>query len=180
MQTPTTSQPLLLDIDVDLTLSDSLHAGYQVFGRRARVLILLYFTAVAGAGLFLVFNSIGADMGSQWAAPLVAGAFVSLLLPVAAAALIYWSARSSFQQRGRQDMHFHFCPDGIGIRVRTHPGWLAWENVGRAMETRGAFLLFSSPQEYFLIPKRCLSGSHVEQLREVLRLYPPDKAKLGK
>ena len=179
MKTPTTTQPLLLDLDVDLTLSDSLRAGYQVFGRRARVLILLYFTAVAGAGLFLAFNSVGADMGSQPAAPLVAGAVVSVLLPAAAIALIYWNARSSFQQRARQDMHFHFCPDGIGIRAHTHPGWLAWENVGRAMETRGAFLLFSSPQEYFLIPKRCLSGSHIEQLREVLQLYLPDKVKLS-
>ena len=179
MKTPTTTQPLLLDIDVDLTLSDSLRAGYQVFGRRARVLILLYFTAVAGAGLFLVFNSIGADMGSQPAAPLIAGAVASVLLPAAVIALIYWNARSSFQQRGRQDMHFHFCPDGIGIRAHRHPGWLAWGNVGRAMETRGAFLLFSSPQEYFLIPKRCLAGSHIEQLREVLQLYLPDKAKLG-
>ena len=179
MKTPTAKQPLLVDIGVDLTLSDSLHAGYQVFWRRARVLILLYFTAVAGAGLFLVFTPVGADMGSQPAAPLVAGAVVSLLLPAAAAALIYWSARSSFQQRGRQDMHFHFCPDGIGIRAHRHPGWLAWENVGRAMETRGAFLLFSSPQEYFLIPKRCLAGSRVEQLREVLQLYLPDKAELS-
>ena len=179
MKTPATTQPLLLDIDVDLRLGDSLRAGYQVFGRRARVLILLYFTAVVGAGLFLVFNSIGADMGGHLAAPLVGGAVASLLLPAAAAALIYWSAQSSFQQRGRQDMHFHFCPDGIGIRAHAHPGWLAWENVGRAMETRGAFLLFSSPQEYFLIPKRCLSGSHIEQLRDVLQLYLPDKVELS-
>ncbi len=179
MKTSTTTQPLLLDLDVDLTLSDSLRAGYQVFWRRARVLILVYFTAVAVAGLLLVINSIGADVGSQLAAPLVGGAVVSVLLPAAAIALIYWSARSSFQQRARQDMHFHFCPDGIGIRAHTHPGWLAWENVGRAMETRGAFLLFSSPQEYFLIPKRCLSGSHIEQLRGVLQLYLPDKVKLS-
>ena len=179
MKTPTTTQPLLLDLEVDLTLGDSLRAGYQVFGRRARVLILLYFTAVVGAGLLLVFNSIGAEMGSRPAAQLIAGAVASLLLPAAAAALIYWSARSSFQQRARQEMHFHFCPDGIGIRARTHPGWLAWENVGRAMETRGAFLLFSSPQEYFLIPKRCLAGSHIEQLRDVLQLYLPDKLELS-
>ena len=179
MKTPATTQPLLLDIDVDLTLGDSLRAGYQVFARRARVLILLYFAAVVGAGLFFVLNSSGAGRGSRPATPLIGGAVVSLLLPAAAAALIYWSARSSFQQRGRQEMHFHFCPDGIGIRAHTHPGWLAWENVRRAMETRGAFLLFSSPQEYFLIPKRCLAGSHVEQLRGMLQLYLPDKVRLS-
>jgi len=177
--TPTTPQPLLLDIDVDLTFADSLRAGYQVFARRARVLILLYFATVVGAGLFLVLNSSGADAGGQWAVPLIGSAVGSLLLPAAVVALIYWSARSSFQQRSHQDMHFHFYPDGIGIRAHRHPGWLAWENVGRALETRGAFLLFSSPQEYFLIPKRCLEGGHVDQLRQVLQRYLPHTVKLG-
>ena len=175
-----TPQPLLLDIDVDLTLADSLRAGYQVFARRARVLILLYGALVAGAALFLVLNSIDGDIAGQSAMPLIAGAAISIWLPAAVVGLIYWSARSSFRQRAHQDMHFHFCPDGIGIRAYRHPGWLAWENVGRAMETHASFLLFSSPQEYFLIPKRCLSGSHIEQLREVLQLYLPGKAKLGK
>ena len=174
-----TTQPLLLDIDVDLNLADSLRAGYQVFARRARVLILFYFAVLAGAALFFVLNSVDADIGRLPAAPLIAGAVGSLLLPAAAVALIYWSARSSFQQRARQDMHFHFCPDGIGIRAHRHPGWLAWENVGQALETRGAFLLFSSPEEYFLIPKRCLDGRHIEQLREVLRLYLPGTVKLA-
>ena len=172
------AQPLLLDLDVDLTLADGLRAGYQVFARRARLLILVYFVMLAGGGAFLALSSSSKDAPGRSAGPLIGGAVVSLLLPAAAVAMVYWSARSSFQKRSHQDMHFHFCPDGIGIRARTHPGWLAWENVRRAMETRGAFLLFSSPQEYFLIPKRCLEGRRIEQLREVLRLYLPDQAKL--
>lgn len=160
MNSEQTREPQILNIEVELTLRDTLRAGYQVFARRARILIVVYCGLVLAAIVFLAVASMG--QAARGGAPglVVAGITAALLLPAVAIGLIYWSAKSGFERQGAgsHQMHFHFCPDGVGVRSESTRGWFGWESLDGMLETSSSFLLFASPQEYFLIPKRCLDG----------------------
>ena len=161
-----------LDVHVELRLEDTLLAGFQVFSRRARVVIAVYALAVVGLILFLALK---AGSASSTDVGLLAAAVVAaLLLPALATALVYRHAKSDFE-RSAQGVHiiqYHFSPDGVLIETVERPGWFEWDGFEKFLELRSCFLLFANRDEYYVVPKRCLRGAaEIDGLRTILRRW---------
>lgn len=178
-------KPTLIEIDdndpvveivADLGFEDVLRENFRLLVRRARAGIAVY--AVLAAAL-----------GGAWfsgALPHAAAAGLLGLLaaaPVLALGGVYWNTRRTFQTSaespGRRRMGFHFSSEGVGVRVGRTPGWVEWDDITEAVETRGGFLLFLAPGEYYFAPKKSFSGdAQLRTVRELLRRNLGERAKL--
>jgi hypothetical protein len=78
-------------------------------------------------------------------------------------------------------MRYHFCADSLDVHSETRGGFLPWFAFHEAVETKSNFLLFLSPHEHYLIPKRCFRDpAEVENVRALLREQMGPKAHLRK
>ncbi len=112
---------------------------------------------------------------------LLLGFTLLLVLPGLALALVYWSASSQFERAAPQapTMRYRFSPEALEISSEVRSGWLPWEAVSEAFETKKSFLLFLSPGEHYVVPKRCVPcADNIDRLRDLLREQIGTKAKL--
>ena len=161
-----------LDVHVELRVEDTLRAGFQIFSRRARVVIALY--ALAAVGLILFLASPGGSASSSDVGLLAAAGVAALLLPGLAAVLVYRHAKSDFERSagGVHVMQYHFSPDGVLIETLERPGWFEWDALESSLELSSCFLLFADRDDYYVVPKRCLRGpAEIEGLRTILRRH---------
>lgn len=150
-----------LDIEAAVGFADAFLAWLALFLRRSRagltVCVVVCAAAAAAAGL-------SGDYLLLWipAAPAAAG-----LLAVGFAARL---TQMDFRARGGKPLrlHYHVCPSGMEAAAGGRSGWLAWEDLWDAVETRRSFLICPSPQEQYVLPKRFLDERGVALLRAFL------------
>ena len=167
-----------VEVDVDLEMDDLIHASYALFFRRARFMLLLHgLLVLTGIVVALSHTSaFAARSGTVWF-----GIIVLLVLPVLGLALVYWSAVSQFERATPKaaTMSYRFSPAALEISSEVRSGWLPWEAISEALETKKSFLLFLSPDEHYVLPKRCFPNSEdIDSLRTLLREQVGTKARL--
>ena len=69
--------------------------------------------------------------------------------------------RASFKRAAARaaTMRYRFSPAALEISSEARSGWLPWEAISKAFETKRSFLLFLSPGEHYVVPKRCFPNS---------------------
>ena len=164
-----------VDVEVDLSLGDVFQAACALFLRRARYGVVFY-----GVLLVIVLGLL-ANSGGSPVSPAGKALAVGLgALPVLLLAAIYASSKVQFSRAATpQKMRYHFCPGWLDVSSDKRSGFLPLETIHEAIETKSAYLLFLSPGEHYLIPKRCFRGpQEVDQLRDLLREEVGAKAEL--
>lgn len=64
--------------------------------------------------------------------------------------------------------------DGIEVSSESGQGFVKWDEIYKATETKDSFLFFISKQQAYVIPKRCLN-ENIQDI-ELLRKYMKDAA----
>lgn len=149
-----------LDIDASIGFADAFFASLSLFLRRSRAgltacaVVCALFAAAAGlSGMYRLL----------WI----------FALPTAAALLaVGFAARLTqmdFRARGGKPLrlHYHVCPSGMEATGGGRSGWLAWEDLWDAVETRRSFLICPSPEEQYVLPKRFLDERGIALLRAI-------------
>lgn len=171
--------PTQVQVEVRLEVADVVHAAVALFVRRARY-------AVAGYALALCLVLLLLEAPGPRLVPLeiLRPLGISLvLLPAFLFGFIYWNTRGQFarSQKAARPMRYHFCADSLDVHSETRSGFLPWFAFHEAVETKSNFLLFLSPHEHYLIPKRCFRDpAEVESVRALLREQMGPKAHLRK
>ncbi len=154
--------PTSFEIDAEVRYSDALWAGLGQFLRRARAVLALQGLLVAGlaAAAWLTGRA-----GFGWTALALA------ILGALPFAFIAWLTQRDYRVRGGRShrLLFHVCPSGLEIRSAGRRDWLLWDELWDAGETRRSFLLSPSPEEQYVIPKRCCAAAAAQQLRVLVR-----------
>ncbi len=150
-----------LDVDATVSFADAFLAAMALFLRRSRVGLIAcaVVCALAAAAIWLT----GAYR-LTWiftvpaAAALLAVGFVARL------------TQMDFRSRGGQPLRlrYHVCPSGMEATAGGRSGWLAWDDLWDAVETGRSFLLCPSPQEQYVLPKRCFDERGIKLLRGIL------------
>jgi hypothetical protein len=67
----------------------------------------------------------------------------------------------------------------LDVHSDSRGGFLPWFAIHQAIETTSSFLLFLSPLEHYLVPKRCVrEPSEISTVRELLQQAIGSKAVL--
>ena len=165
-----------IKVSVLLRPAEVNRAGCLLFLYRARVFVIGYFILWCVLIGLILFSSPASDLsrGTLQAAAVLAAA------PVLVIGAIMWNARP--RRPGGQPpepMHYHLCPSSLEIRSPRRSGWLPWEALSEVIETSESFLVFLTPQEHYIIPKRCFQdGRQVAAARELLREQMAGRARL--
>ncbi len=158
-----------LDIDAEVGFADAFFASLALFLRRGRggLTACAVVCAVAAAAIWLS----GAHrllwiFALPAAAALLAVGFVARLTQI------------DFRSRGGGPLRlrYHVCPSGMEATAGGRSGWLTWDDLWDAVETRRSFLLCPSPEEQYVLPKRCCGKRGVELLRGILAARRSAKA----
>jgi len=81
-------------------------------------------------------------------------------------------------ERVKQGSTFRFSNAGIYAETSVSKTELSWAAIRRVSESRSGFLVFTSPNIAFMVPKRCFESARgVADLRELFRAHVP-KTKL--
>lgn len=179
MTTATPGCAEAIEIEVDLERDDLVHASYALFFRRARFVLPLHGLLVL-TGLALVVTYGGEFTGSP--ALVLFGVLLLLALPGLALALVYWSAAGQFERAAPRaaTMRYRFSAEALEISSEFRSGWLPWEAISEAFETKKSFLLFLSPGEHYVVPKRCFpNAGDIDRLRALLREQVGTKARVS-
>ena len=81
-----------------------------------------------------------------------------------------WQARSQFRSQPIYQNAITLKADSDGI-CRSSLGFnssISWQNLYRWTEVQKYFLVFTSPAQWHIIPKRCLSTEEIAEFRSVL------------
>ena len=144
-----------------ITLSFALRQGDQsdatwfvlLRGRSGRVLLYLIVPSLIAFIFFHQLNFQGSE--AMRLSILIWPAVVFALV----GASIYWQRRRA--ARGdvalRDPIRYTLSLSGIDVVGHTFTGHRDWEGIQRAAETRRLYLLFMSPYNAFIIPKRAFS-----------------------
>ena len=167
-----------IEVAVDLELDDLVHASYALFLRRARFVLALHgLLVLTGVAVAVAYG--GEFTGNP--ALVLFGVVLLLALPGVALGLVYWSAASQFERGAplAATMRYRFSPTALEIGSKIRSGRLPWEAISEAFETKRSFLLFLSPGEHYVVPKRCFPNCFdVDRLRELLREQVASKTRL--
>jgi hypothetical protein len=169
-----------VDVEVELEVADVVHAALALFVRRARYAVVGYVLAL-GMVLMLLEAPGGLQLiPREILRPL---AISLVLLPAFLFGFIYWNTKGQFARSGKavRSMRYHFCAESLDVHSETRGGFLPWFAFHEAIETKLSFLLFLSPHEHYLIPKRCFHDpAGVETVRGLLQEQMSGKAHLRK
>ena len=150
-----------LDIDAVVGFGDAFWAELTLFAKRARSGLIVYAVLLAGSSFAAWFT------GRDWLSWVVAAL---LLIAVLAIGFLARITQMDFRSRGGEPLRlrYHVCPSGLEAIAGERSGWMAWDDVWEATETRRSFLLSPSPEEQYVLPKRYLNDDGIELLRGFL------------
>ena len=147
------------DIVAELRYGDALMAALSRFARRAPRVLALYALLLLGSAT----GSLVAGGAFGWLAVAIAG------LGIALVSLVALLARRDFGVPGKpRRLRYHVCGSGIEVHSAGRSDWIAWEDLWEVAETRRSFLFSPSPEEQYVLPKRCCRGIERE-LRGLIR-----------
>ena len=113
----------------------------------------------------------------SWVALLGGYGFMFIFMPLLQMYGLWAASRRNRTLLGVQ--HQALTPEGVAISGETFNTNLKWNAIYKAIETKHFFLLCISSRAAFFIPKAQISSvSEQERLRQVLRTYLNDKARL--
>jgi hypothetical protein len=177
---PSIQQPTQVYLNVRLERADVVQAALALFFRRAKWMIIVWDAAFVAV---VVVVALDWPKEGLLARPLGIAALVLVMLPVLVIGALFWSARRQFERASSdpQTIRYHFCADGLDVGSQKRAGWLPWEAFSGAVETGSAFLLFLTPGEHYLLPKRCFdNSSDVDAVRRLLRQELGSRARLSR
>ncbi len=150
-----------LDVDAAVGFADAFLASLALFLRRSRTGLIACAVVCA-----LAAAAIGLTGAYRLAWIFVAPAVAALL----AVGFVARLTQMDFRARGGGPLrlHYHVCPSGMEATAGRRSGWLAWGDLWDAVETRRSFLICPSPQEQYVLPKRCFDERGIELLRGIL------------
>jgi len=169
-----------VDVEVELEVADVVHAALALFVRRARYAVAGYALALFVVLLLLEGPGDLQLIPREILRPL---AISLVLLPAFLFGFIYWNTKGQFARSAKaaRSMRYHFCADSLDVHAEARGGFLPWFAFHEAIETKSSFLLFLSPHEHYLIPKRCFRESgEVKAVRGLLQGQMGGKAHLRK
>ena len=159
MHTASGTAAASFDIVAELRYGDALTAALSRFAVRAPRALALYAVLLLGslAGCLVAGGAFG------WLATALAGAGIAVV------SLVAWLARRDFGIRSKpRRLRYHFCGSGIEVLSAGRSDWIAWEDLWDVGETRRSFLFSPSPEEQYVLPKRCCRGLE-RDLRALIR-----------
>jgi hypothetical protein len=115
--------------------------------------------------LFVVFGLMGSGVQSSFVLP---AAFVVLMNAGFQVLKRKGWVKQTFAVLGGKTQ-FHVDDYGLGLDTSLRQHRLAWASLARQVETPESFVVYSSPQTLFLIPKRAFEASEVDEVRGLLR-----------
>jgi YcxB-like protein len=167
-------------VPVSLTLPDVVR--YQYFGSWRRLWPLVFIFAAA-IPLFL-FGFFALLLGWLPGDLLQTGALYLGLAFVAAYILAapYLGARKLYRQQAylREPMTFDFTREGIHLGGASFSSDIAWRIVHEVRETRTLWLVYHTPQTAWILPKRFLSSTELEEWRRFVREHLPEESRQWK
>jgi hypothetical protein len=161
--------PPHVDVQVNLEVADVVKASCALFARRARYAIGAYCLLLVMVLLLLEAPEHLRTVPLTVLRPL---AISLILLPAFLFAWVYWNTRSQFARAGKaaRTLRYRFCSDALDVHSDSRGGFLPWFAIHQAIETKSSFLLFLSPHEHYLVPKRCFrAASEISTVRELLQ-----------
>jgi hypothetical protein len=163
----------VIEGQVELTLSDFSSAVPHLpgFKRGWQVPAIL-------VGALLVFNLINP---MPLTSLLPAGFMAVLLLYFQVLGRKAWAKRA-FSDLGGGVSKFRFDDYGLSVESSLRQHRLAWVSLAQKLETPESFVVFSTPQTLFVIPKRAFKVEQVDALRQLClsRIVPrPEHAPPG-
>ena len=166
-----------IEVSVLLRPAEVNRAGCLLFLYRAKVLVIGYFILWCVLVGLILSSSQTSDL---FRGTLQAAAAALAAVPVLVIGAIIWNARP--RRPGGQPpepMHYHLCPSSLEIRSTRRSGWLPWEALSEVIETSESFLVFLTPREHYIIPKRCFqNGRQVAAARDLFREQMAGRARL--
>ncbi len=166
-----------VDVEFELEVADVVNAAVALFVRRARYAVVGYTLALCLVLLLL-------EVPGPRLIPLeiLRPLGISLvLLPAFLFGFIYWNTKDQFSRskKASRPLRYRFCADSLDVHSEIRGGFLPWFAFHEAIETKSGFLLFLSPREHYLIPKRCFRDSaEIEAVRGLLWEQMRSKARL--
>lgn len=171
------SRSNLIELDVLLELKDYLRVNYWFFFIRNR---LIYLAAFFGLIIYplIVYSAIASGKLLQhWGVLVVPLVFCFLMWSIYSGSKRQMASSQAMQQR----THYSFSLEGVDAVAQTFTTHHDWSNFREAVELKHSFLLFTSRNQMYLIPKRCFGGmEQMEQFRAMLRAHLSSNAKLKK
>ncbi len=80
-----------------------------------------------------------------------------------------WADNVFTELRGDRDVTFRFDRYGLAVETSKRQAKMAWEVLHRALPTKFAFLVYTSPNTLEVVPKRAFAAEDLETLRRWLR-----------
>ncbi len=157
-----------LDIDAVVGFSDAFLATMALFLRRGRIGL----TVCAVVCVLAVAGGLSGAYRLSWIFAVPAA--VALL----AVGFVAHLTQMDFRSRGGGPLRLrcHICSSGMEATGGGRSGWLAWDDLWDAVETGRSFLICPSPQEQYVLPKRCFDERGIELLRGILAAKRSAKA----
>jgi len=158
------ANPVIVEIDVQLTPLDMYRAERATAWRQVRWLIIL-----ACPSMLLVSFLRGGPF------LFIFVAFINLFVFAVHSAFIYMGARSTLRTSRvlRGIIHYSFEPGCLRSRGQTFWTIQDWSNLYELLETRHLLILRSSSAQKVVIPKRYLLDGALEKVRAIARKSPP-------
>jgi YcxB-like protein len=132
------------------------------FGAFKSVRVMLSVAALAGLPSLHFFG------GSPVAWPVV----VFPVLLVAALTFGFARGKRQFARNAVSDMgggqiSYRVSDEGFAVRTPRAKSEVAWESLAQQIERPGYFLVFTTPQQFVLVPQRAFSAEDVDTLRQM-------------
>lgn len=104
---------------------------------------------------------------------------ISVLFLIGIPLIFKRSATNAFKTNKllQKTQKYEISDDGIEVSSESGRGFVKWDEIYKATETKDSFLFFISKQQAYAIPKRFLNGDaqSIEYLRKFIKLAPVAK-----
>jgi hypothetical protein len=150
--------------ETSFTRDDFLNARRSLPGAKAP------FILVPIAAMYVLFSFLADHQQGALAAMLVTPiAFTAVFVFAMWNGTRRWANNVFAELRGDHDVTFRFDRYGLAVETSKRQAKVAWEVLHRALETKLAFLVYTSANTAEVVPKRAFAASDLETLRQWLR-----------
>lgn len=139
--------------------------------------------------LYHQYNSAAGLIGSAVGALMVVTFFMNrqLIFLIAGAVILMYLPCSLFLKSRQQallnpvfkeELEYILNEDGITIKQGEAEEHQGWENMHKAVSTSKSIIVYTSPVNATIIPKRCMEGYKMDVIRVISVNMPPKKVKI--